>query len=138
MVTPELLVEILTRAGTRLGIRSGRLVTAGVPPELQPTVDAYAEPLALAVAGRASGHRWAPCSTCGKAQLIATGRAQPCKLTVRCDGKLKAYATPKPQHGNGLPCARPGCTNEAQLLTATHEPLCRPDFVHLAYALGER
>lgn len=126
-------VEVITRAGARLGLdRYGRLVTADLPEELRAAVEANADALALAVAGYASGHRWAACTTCGLPALISTGAEQPCRQTPRCKGKLKAYATARPEPGIGLPCARPGCTNEAQLITATHEPLCRPDFVHLA------
>lgn len=139
MTLPTELVEVITRAGARLGVdRSGHLVTAGLPGELRHAVEANADALALAVAGHGSGHRWARCSTCAEPALITTGQEQPCRQTPRCKGRLKAYATARPEPGNGLACARPGCTNEAQLLTAWHEPLCRPDFAHLALTLAHR
>lgn len=136
---PELLLEVLTRTGARVGRTSaGAIVTTSTPPELAAIVDAQREDLALAIAGRASGHRWAWCPDCGRAQLIATGEDYGCTMTPRCKGKLKAYATAKPpeplldHRGEPIPCNRQGCSNAAVTLTATLEPLCAPDLAHLA------
>lgn len=134
----ELLLGVIRRTGARVGISAGHFVTTGAPAELAPAIAEHGPALALAVAGHGTGHRWAACTTCGRPALIATGNAQPCRQTVRCDGKLKAYATPRPDPGLGIACARPGCALPAAHLTAWHEPICSADLLHLAYALDHR
>lgn len=133
------LLTVLIRAGARIGrTPDGRVIVAGAPPELDQAIADHGPELALGVAGQRSGHRWATCTDCHRPALIATGKEQPCRQTVRCNGKLKAYATARPEPGLGVPCARPGCTLEAVHLTASHEPLCSPDFLHLALTLDHR
>lgn len=129
------LLDVLVRSGALVGrTRDGHVAALGLPAELASTVAALDVELALAVAGRGSGHRWARCPTCGAPQLIATGQGHGCQQTVKCKGHLKVLTKPKDPDplAEGLDCARPGCDKPAHYLTAGHEPICHLDLLHLA------
>lgn len=133
-------LEVLVRSGATVGrTHRGQAVALGLPSVLE---HALADPeLTLAIAGHGTGHRWATCTICRRTQLIATGSEQPCKITPRCKGRLKAYAKARPDtrptidlDGQPAPCARPGCDRPATHRTAWHELVCTADFAHLALA----
>lgn len=133
----DLMLDLLVRAGARVGrTTAGAIVLADAPAELIGPALELGPDLALAIAGRGSGHRWAACELCHRPALIATGKQQPCRQTPRCPGKLKALARTPVDEGLGLPCARPGCERAAVTITATLEALCLADFHHLALAKG--
>lgn len=105
----------------------------------------------------ARSHRWRSCTDCRRSKLTAEAGGV-CALTVGCKGKTtnprpaplgrdpilapvaNLLALLGPQSARQaralalLRCCRPGCDAVAEHLTATLEPLCRPDFVHLAQA----
>lgn len=133
-MNPSLALEILARATTAVGRdRHGNLLTLDAPQNLLTTLrdlDLTTD-LVLAIAGTATGHRWATCPTCSRTQLISSNHN--CHLTPRCPGKLRSTRRKNPPSlSDGLCCCRPGCTTPAHHLTAGLEPVCHLDFLHLA------
>lgn len=130
-MNPDHLLEVLARTGAHIGrTRHGQTVTLGLPDTLHHALAQHGVDLALAIGGRATGHRFVTCPSCGRDQLVAS--AHNCHMTPRCPGKVPARMKDPQPRLEGLECVRPGCGRPAHHLTHTHEPVCHLDFLHLA------
>lgn len=97
MVTPNPLAILaeLEAGGVRVALTAGKLRTSGhVPPDLAITLRRHRDLVIAVLAGRVTGHIWAPCTVCSLGTLtpVLDSRGKPrstwptCRMTPRCPG----------------------------------------------------